>query len=101
MSASVVPPANGANSMSVSAPPGVQASKENSGVPVPELRVTLSDVSGVPAAQQISDSMRVGDASEASLDDLLLSENEEAMETGGNDNDPAGDSDGPNLDNQD
>ena len=65
------------------------------------MRLILSDVSGVPAAQQISDSMRVGDASEASLDDLLLSENEEAMETGGNDNDPAGDSDGQNLDNKD
>ena len=61
----------------------------------------LSDVSGVPAAQQISDSMRVGDASEASLDNLLLSENEEAMETSGDDNDPAGDGYGPNLDNQD
>ena len=47
--------------------------------------------------------MRVGDASEALLDDLLLSENEEAMETGGNDNDPGGDGDGdgPNLDNYD
>ena len=67
------------------------------------MRLILSDVSGVPAAQQISDSMRVGDASEALLDDLLLSENEEAMETGGNDNDPAGDGDGdgPNLDNYD
>ena len=43
--------------------------------------MTLEDVSGVPATQQISDSMCVGDASEASLDDLLLSENEEAMVT--------------------
>ena len=42
--------------------------------------------------------MRVGDASEASLDDLLLSENEEAMETSGNDNDPTLDGDGSNLD---
>ena len=61
--------------------------------------MTLSDVSGIPATQRILDSMHVCDASEASLDDLLLSENEEAMETSGND--PAGDGDGPNLDNQD
>ena len=81
----------------------MQKSQENSGVLVPEVRLILSDVSGVPAAQQISDSLRVGDASEASLDNLLLSENEEAMETGGNDNDPGGDGDGdgPNLDNYD
>ena len=54
-------------------------------------------VSGALAAQQISDSMCVGDVSEASLDDLLLSENE-AMETGGNNSDPP--SADPNLDNQ-
>ena len=100
LSATVVPPANRANSVSASAPPGAQASEENSGVPVPEVRVTPDDVSGAPAAQQISDSMSVGDVSEASLDDLLLNENEEAMETGGYDNDPAGDGDDPSLDKQ-
>ena len=57
--------------------------------------MTLSDVSGIPATQRIFDSMHVCDASEASLDDLLLSENEEAM-----DNDPASDGDNPHLDNQ-
>ena len=81
MSAAVVQHADVASSVSPSAPPCAQAIEENSVVPV-------------PAAQQISDSMRVGNASEASLDDLLLSENEEAMETGG-------DGDGSNLDNQD
>ena len=71
VSGTAVPPANGANSMSASAPPGAQKSKEISDVPVPKVRVTLEDLSGVPATQQISDSMCVGDASEASLDDLL------------------------------
>ena len=78
-----------ASSVSPSAPPCAQAIEENSVVPV-------------PAAQQISDSMRVGDVSETSLegeeDVLLKSENEEAMETGGNNSDPT--SDDPKKDNQ-
>lgn len=97
VSATEVPPANGENSVSASAPPGAQASEENSVVPFPEVRVTPGEVLGAPAAQQISDSLRVGDAS---LEDLLLSETEEVMETGDNNNDPAGDGDDPNLDNQ-
>ena len=71
VSGTAVPPANGANSTSASAPPGAQTSQENSGVPGPEVGVTLEDLSGSPAIQQISDSMCVGDASGASLDDLL------------------------------
>ena len=71
VSGTAVPPANGANSMSASAPPGAQTSQEISGVLVPEVRATLEDMSGVPAYQQISDSICVGDAAEASLDDLL------------------------------
>ena len=89
MSAAVVRHAYVASSVSPSAPPCAQAIEENSVVPV-------------PAAQQISDSMRVGDVSETSLegeeDVLLKSENEEAMETGGNNSDPAGED--PNTDNQ-
>ena len=54
----------------------------------------------MPRFLEISDSMRVGNASETSLDDLLLSENKEAMETSGNDNPPTGGGDDPNLDNQ-